>query len=81
MKTDKVRDIVGSVVGIVGVIVWFVETWSFGWNSTPKTKEEVILNMVGWCLIVIGFFIRPTRVDNSPTNINTNNVEFINKQA
>lgn len=76
MKTDKIRDIVGSILGIVGVIVWFVETWSFGWNATAKSKEEVILNMVAWSLIVIGFFVRPTRVENNPTNITTNKVEL-----
>lgn len=56
----------------VGVVVWFVETWYFGWNLTAQSRAEVVWDYIVAALMLIGFLLafrvmRRDRALNPPT--------------
>lgn len=44
------------IIALAGFVLWFVETWYFGWNETAQSAAERALDMVSLWLIVWGTF-------------------------
>lgn len=75
------REKIALILFIVGVIWWFAENAYFGWNRQPESALEGIADFMVWVFWGLGFFIKPTRIENTKiehtTMINTPVVEII----
>lgn len=54
-STQRHRVRIGPWFIGLGVVVWFVETWWFGWNLTAQSRAEFVWDMIAVGLIGLGF--------------------------
>lgn len=62
MSRNK-REKLAMAMAVSGVFFWFMETWYFGFNLRAMTPQEVAADTLALGVIIIAFFIRPTRME------------------
>jgi len=57
IDSRKFRYLVGSLCILGGSIFNFLETWYFGWNTTPSCPLEMQLDYIANVIIMVGALI------------------------
>lgn len=53
----KSRKIIGWIYIALAIVYALIESWYFGWNTTPESKAEIIADILGFSLFYYGFGI------------------------
>jgi hypothetical protein len=74
----------GTILIGIGWALWIIETAYFGWNNTPQSGAEKILDTMSWFFILYGLFLELAFAFKSQTTIKADNVyidgKIINKK-
>ena len=52
------RYTIGAILFWGGLLLWVAETWYFGWNLTPQSRAEVIMDVLSSAMVLGGLFLR-----------------------
>jgi len=44
-----------DLIALLGLLVWFVGSWYFGWNAVAETNGEEYTDTIGAILMIYGF--------------------------
>lgn len=63
---------------LTGLVVWVVSTAYFGWNATPQSGQEGVLDTVSWVAIIWGVIgdVTSNLSITKKTIINTENIDL-----
>lgn len=70
-----------SLLVVVGIILWWVETAYFGWNTKAESTIEGMLDSTAWIFIIWGVIghISTNLTIQKVTNISTDKVTLTDK--